>query len=213
MVQTVSFVINEPGTIYYTTNGSTPTTSSLVYTAPIVIPSSATLMYFGKDAAGNVSAVMSQTYDIGTITSVVHSVAGTYSQTFLANATVTISYINGAGGGGATEGDWGQDGGDTYISCNGTVLGTAYGGKGAEHPVAGQNGAAVNVIGGKNIVGGGGWGGSGTGFPNGGAGGAVNGGSFTVTAGQTITIVVASGGDDGDGDASGQDGSVSLSWH
>ncbi len=36
---------------------------------------------------------------------------------------------------------------------------------------------------------------------------------FTVTAGQTITIVVASGGDDGDGDASGQDGSVSLSWH
>ena len=176
--QTVSLTINEPGTIYYTTNGSTPTISSLIYSAPIVIPASATLMYFGKDTAGNASAVMSQIYDISTIISVVHSVAGTYSQTFATNATVTVGYINGAGGGAATTNDWGQDGGKTYINRNGEVLANAYGGSGAQHSRPGSNGAAVNLIGGINVTGGGGWGGSGTDYPDAGAGGAVRGGSF-----------------------------------
>ena len=58
------------------------------------------------------------------------------------------------------------------------MLAYAYGGSGAEHSRPGSDGAAVNSIGGINVTGGGGWGGSGTDYPDAGAGGAVRGGSF-----------------------------------
>ncbi|HCL57342.1 MAG TPA: hypothetical protein DHW82_10100 [Spirochaetia bacterium] len=61
---TVSLTSNEAATIYYTINGSTPTESSLVYSSPISISATTTLKYFGKDTAGNASAVQSQTYTI-----------------------------------------------------------------------------------------------------------------------------------------------------
>lgn len=51
-------------TIYYTTDGTTPTTSSPVYSAPINISATTTLKYFGKDPTGNVSDVQTQTYTI-----------------------------------------------------------------------------------------------------------------------------------------------------
>ena len=65
---TVSLAVNEPATTYYTTNGSTPTTSSPVYSAPLTISATATLQYFSKDTAGNLEAVKSQTYTIGATT-------------------------------------------------------------------------------------------------------------------------------------------------
>ncbi|MHB8978812.1 MAG: chitobiase/beta-hexosaminidase C-terminal domain-containing protein, partial [Trichloromonadaceae bacterium] len=50
--------------IYYTTNGSTPTTASAQYSAPLVLSSSATVKFFARDASGNQSAVQSAAYTI-----------------------------------------------------------------------------------------------------------------------------------------------------
>jgi len=53
------------GNIYYTTNGSTPTTSSSVYSSPLNVTATTTLKYFAKDAAGNSETVKTQVYTIG----------------------------------------------------------------------------------------------------------------------------------------------------
>jgi len=52
--------------IYYTTDGTTPTTSSLVYSSPINISVTTTLKFFAKDLAGNSESVKTQTYTIDT---------------------------------------------------------------------------------------------------------------------------------------------------
>jgi YD repeat-containing protein len=52
--------------IYYTIDGTTPTTSSSVYSSAISISSTATLMFFAKDLAGNSESVKTQTYTITT---------------------------------------------------------------------------------------------------------------------------------------------------
>ena len=51
--RTVSLTSSEPGKIYYTTNGSTPTTGSSVYSAPITLNADTTLRFFAVDTAGN----------------------------------------------------------------------------------------------------------------------------------------------------------------
>lgn len=66
--QSVTLSANEPATIYYTTNGSTPTTSSPVYSSPISVSTTTTLKFFGRDAAGNSSPVSTQTYTISPAT-------------------------------------------------------------------------------------------------------------------------------------------------
>jgi hypothetical protein len=63
----VSLKSNEAGTIYYTTDGSTPTIASPKYSKPLSIPTTSVLKYFAKDSAGNTGAVASQTYTIDTI--------------------------------------------------------------------------------------------------------------------------------------------------
>ena len=62
--QTVTLTANETATIYYTTDGTTPTTSSAVYGAPLNIAATTTLKYFARDTAGNSEAVKTQTYTI-----------------------------------------------------------------------------------------------------------------------------------------------------
>jgi poly(hydroxyalkanoate) depolymerase family esterase len=62
--QSVSLSMNVPGTVYYTTDGTTPTTASTAYTGPISVKTSQTLKYIGVDLAGNSSAVQTQTYTI-----------------------------------------------------------------------------------------------------------------------------------------------------
>jgi poly(hydroxyalkanoate) depolymerase family esterase len=64
--QSVTLSLNMPGTIYYTTDGSTPTTASAKYLGPLTVSTSQTLKYIAVDLAGNTSAVYSQTYTITT---------------------------------------------------------------------------------------------------------------------------------------------------
>lgn len=62
--QGVTLTANETATIYYTTDGTTPTTSSTVYSGPITISSTTTLKFFAKDSAGNSESVKTETYTI-----------------------------------------------------------------------------------------------------------------------------------------------------
>jgi hypothetical protein len=96
--QSVTLSTEAGATIYYTTDGSTPTTSSTVYSTPISISASATLKFIGRDTAGNVSTPVSATYNIDTSPPVVTSspAAGTYtsaqSVTLSSEAGATIYY-------------------------------------------------------------------------------------------------------------------------
>ena len=56
--------MSEPGTIYYTTNGTTPTNFSPVYSSPIPISTNTTLEYMAQDLAGNKSPIYTQNYII-----------------------------------------------------------------------------------------------------------------------------------------------------
>lgn len=65
--QSVTLTANEPATtIYYTVDGSTPTTGSPVYSAPIAIANTTTLKFFGRDTAGNSGPVTTAVYVIST---------------------------------------------------------------------------------------------------------------------------------------------------
>jgi hypothetical protein len=65
---------------YYTTNGTTPTTLSPIYTGPITISANTTLKFFSKDKAGNSEAVQTQVYVIDTVapTTTASPLGGTY---------------------------------------------------------------------------------------------------------------------------------------
>lgn len=66
VAQNVTLTINEPGTIYYTTDGTNPITSynSYEYTGPIQINSTTTIYFAAIDMAGNWSPVYNETYVI-----------------------------------------------------------------------------------------------------------------------------------------------------
>ncbi len=64
--QSVLLVDSVPSTIYYTTDGSTPTTSSTNGPSPLslTIKTNSTVKFFAKDASNNLSPVVSSTYTI-----------------------------------------------------------------------------------------------------------------------------------------------------
>ncbi|MED3562227.1 fibronectin type III domain-containing protein [Bacillus xiapuensis] len=76
-------VVPSGATIYYTTNGSTPTTSSSVYNSPIAVSTNTTIKFFAQDGSGNATSVQTATYTIDTVAPVVtiSPVAGTYNAT------------------------------------------------------------------------------------------------------------------------------------
>lgn len=65
--KTVALKMSDAGTIYYTKNGSTPTTSSSKYTSPILISTTTMLKFFAKDQAGNRSPIYTIKYTIDKI--------------------------------------------------------------------------------------------------------------------------------------------------
>ena len=62
--QSVTLSAGEPATIFFTIDGSDPTTSSPQYAVPISISASLTLKFVAVDAAGNRSPVVSASYVI-----------------------------------------------------------------------------------------------------------------------------------------------------
>jgi len=86
--QTVSIADSTPdATIYYTTDGTTPTTSSAQYTGPISVSSSGTLKAVALAPGYALSAVASATYTLQAETPIFSLTSGTYSGTQI----VTIS--------------------------------------------------------------------------------------------------------------------------
>ncbi|MGF7119214.1 chitobiase/beta-hexosaminidase C-terminal domain-containing protein [Methanobacterium oryzae] len=72
----VRLYMSEPGTIYYTLNGITPTTSSFKYTGgPILISSTTTLKFIAVDLAGNLSPVYTEKYTIDKVRPTITSVS------------------------------------------------------------------------------------------------------------------------------------------
>ncbi len=88
--QTVSISDATAGTtIYYTTNGTTPTTASTVYSGPITVSATETLEAIAVKTGSTTSAASSAAYTISTtLPAPVFSVAG---GTFASSQTVTIS--------------------------------------------------------------------------------------------------------------------------
>jgi predicted outer membrane repeat protein len=83
----VTLSMTEKGTIYYTTNGSTPTISSSQYTTPISIASTTTLKFFAKDLTGYTSLVYTNIYTILTVSA--NPASGVFNST--RNVTLSMS--------------------------------------------------------------------------------------------------------------------------
>jgi len=85
---TVTITDGTPGaTIYYTTDGSTPTTASTVYTGPFLVTQTKTIRAIAAASGMANSDVASATYTIKVATPVFSVASGTYNQAL----TVAIS--------------------------------------------------------------------------------------------------------------------------
>lgn len=77
--------------IYYTLDGTTPTSKSTLYANPITISSTKTLKAIAIDASGNSSSVFSATYIIASTVNVATPTASLSAGTYTSAQTVTLS--------------------------------------------------------------------------------------------------------------------------
>jgi len=84
------------GSIYYTTDGSTPTTASSQYTGPVTIGAAETLLFFTQDNEGNVSAVQAADFVTidnpvdGSVVQILNTIRGSVAASQLAIQSVGI---------------------------------------------------------------------------------------------------------------------------
>lgn len=91
--QYVKLSMSENGTIYYTTNGTNPTTSSTKYLSAITITKTTVLKYMAVDLAGNKSPVYTQTYTIDKVAPKITSTTPTNLKTGVSKTTpITIKF-------------------------------------------------------------------------------------------------------------------------
>jgi hypothetical protein len=76
---------------YYTTNGSTPTTSSTIYTGSFGVAQTTTVKFFSTDALGNAEAVKTATIKIDTASPSVAITAPPTGQSFKQGTRISIS--------------------------------------------------------------------------------------------------------------------------
>jgi hypothetical protein len=100
---------------YYTTDGSTPTTSSPTYTGPWTVTSTTTIKFFSVDVAGNAEAVKSQTVQVDGVPPTTTALCNSTSCSFgwyKKSVTVTLSAVDNPGGSGVAA---------TYYTTNGST--------------------------------------------------------------------------------------------
>ncbi len=69
--KSIKLSMNQPGIIYYTINGSTPTASSKKYTSPITITGTTTLKFIAINKLGQKSIIYKETYKIDKVAPVI----------------------------------------------------------------------------------------------------------------------------------------------
>jgi hypothetical protein len=88
----VTLTANETSTIYFTTDGSTPTTASTVYIGTIALNASQTIKYFAKDVAGNSSTPQSAAYTINIVDNTPPSPIQNLRVTNATSTTITVAW-------------------------------------------------------------------------------------------------------------------------
>lgn len=113
---TLSCVDNSGGSgcnkTYYTTDGSTPTTTSAVFSSSIGINSNTTLKFFSTDNAGNSGSVKTETYTVVSAadTTPPTTAASPAGGTFTTSQSVTLNCTDNAGGSGCNKTYYTTDG-------------------------------------------------------------------------------------------------------
>lgn len=119
--QSVTLTASEPASIYYTTDGSTPTASSIQYIgAPINIMVSTVLKFIAIDNAGNQSPIYAENYTIDTeapVTTITLEGSLGGNGWYTSDVTVTLSAVD-PGGSGVAETMYSFDGTNwnTYLA-------------------------------------------------------------------------------------------------
>ena len=105
--------------IYYTTNGTTPTTSSTRYTGAFSLTQTAAVKYFAVDVAGNASAIKTQNLQIDVaapVTAITCNSAACSTGWYTSSVTVRLNPTDPSGGAGVAA---------TYYTIDGTTPTTA----------------------------------------------------------------------------------------